>query len=73
MNERTATESTAADRFAREAEQPQPGLLAEFWDFLKTNRKWWLSPIIVMLLLIGALLIVQVLYPVAAPFIYAIF
>lgn len=33
----------------------QPGLLAEFWLFLKTNKKWWLLPLLLALLLLGIL------------------
>jgi hypothetical protein len=43
----------------------------EFLDFLRSNKKWWLSPIIVMLLLLG-LVIVLSSTP-AAPFIYTLF
>ncbi|MFK8111891.1 MAG: DUF5989 family protein [Rubripirellula sp.] len=48
-----------------------PGLLREFVDFLKYNKKWWLTPImVVMALLVGAALLLP--SPVA-PFIYALF
>jgi hypothetical protein len=47
------------------------GLLAEFWDFLKHEKKWWLTPIIVVLLLLGVLIFLS--GTVAAPFIYPIF
>lgn len=29
----------------------------EFWDFLKVRKVWWLTPIIIMLLLVGLLII----------------
>ena len=32
-------------------------LLREFWEFLKVRKKWWLLPIILVLLLIGVLLV----------------
>lgn len=48
-----------------------PGIIREFVDFLKYNKKWWLTPILVVtLLLIGAALLLP--SPVA-PFIYALF
>ncbi len=56
---------------ASQAEQPPVGLIREFWDFLKHNKKWWLTPIILVLLLLGALLILG--GTVAAPFIYTLF
>ena len=54
-----------------QAEQQPVGLIHEFWDFLKHNKKWWLTPIILVLLLLGALLILG--GTVAAPFIYTLF
>ena len=45
---------------------------SEIWGFLKVRKKWWLGPIIVMMLLIGALLIFAQTSALA-PFIYAIF
>lgn len=47
-------------------------IITEFWDFLKTNKKWWLVPIVAFLLLIGTLLVVTE-GSVLAPFIYALF
>ena len=57
--------------FASQAEQTRPGLLAELWEFLRHNKKWWLTPIILVLLFIGALILVA--GGVAAPFIYPLF
>ncbi len=56
---------------ASQAEQQPVGLIREFWDFLKHNKKWWLTPIILVLLLFGALLILG--GTAAAPFIYTLF
>ena len=46
--------------------------IVEFWQFLKTRKKWWLLPIIICLLLLGAL-IVFTEGSALAPFIYALF
>ena len=62
---------TPASDFERQAEEAQPGLVAEFLDFLKHSKKWWLTPIIVVLLLIGFLIFLS--GTAAAPFIYSIF
>jgi len=43
--------------FDREAQAPRPGLLREFWEFLKHNKKWWLLPIVIVLLIIGLLVV----------------
>ncbi|GJQ44166.1 MAG: hypothetical protein JETCAE03_36640 [Ignavibacteriaceae bacterium] len=47
-------------------------ILSELWEFLKVRKKWWLVPIIVFLVLLGAL-IVMTQGSALAPFIYAIF
>ncbi|MCX5669106.1 MAG: DUF5989 family protein [Candidatus Omnitrophica bacterium] len=47
-------------------------LLKEFWDFLSVRKKWWLAPIIGMLLLLGALIFFTQSSAVA-PFIYTLF
>ncbi len=46
-------------------------MLGEFWDFLKVRKKWWLLPIIVMLVLVGALIIFGQ-SSALSPFIYAL-
>ena len=61
-----------ADEFARSAEEKSPGLLAEFLDFLIHNKSWWLTPIILVLLLIGVLAFLSSSSAVA-PFIYTVF
>ena len=47
-------------------------LLGELWDYLRIRKKYWLIPLIVTLLLMGAL-IVFTHGSVVAPFIYSIF
>lgn len=53
------------------SQAPQPGLVAEFIDFLKHNKKWWLLPIIVVMAAIAGLLLLT--STAAAPFIYPLF
>ena len=68
---------TRGDRSARsrdfvaEAETRRPGLAAELWHFLATNKKWWLTPIVLALLLVSALIVLS--GTAAAPFIYTLF
>lgn len=45
-----------------------PTLAAELWDFLRHNKKWWLLPILIVLLLFGVLIFLSGTG--AAPFIY---
>jgi len=46
--------------------------IKEFWNFLKVRKKYWLFPIILVLVLFGGLTILAQGSAVA-PFIYAIF
>ncbi len=46
--------------------------LAMMWDFLRVRKKWWLAPIIIVLLFVS-LLIVLSQGSAVAPFIYTIF
>lgn len=52
------------------AERPET-LAAELWDFLRHNKKWWLTPIVLVLVLLGVL--VWLGGTGAAPFIYTLF
>ena len=65
------TRTDAGAEFAQSADQRRPGLLAELIDFLKNNKKWWLTPIVIVLLAVGALIILS--GTAAAPFIYTLF
>ncbi len=47
-------------------------ILKEFWDFLKVRKKWWLTPIVLVLLLLGTL-IVFAQGSAVSPFIYTLF
>ena len=60
-----------SDDFIKQAEEAPVGFIAEFWDFLIHNKRWWLTPIILVMLLVGALLILQ--STPFAPFIYTMF
>ncbi len=46
--------------------------LIEFWEFIKFRKKYWLLPIIIILLIFGGLIILTQGSAVA-PFIYTIF
>jgi hypothetical protein len=49
-----------------------PELVGELWEFLSERKKLWLLPIVILLLLIGALLIATQTSAIA-PLIYTIF
>ncbi len=47
-------------------------IVAEYFEFLKKNKKWWLLPIVAILLLLG-ILIILTQGSALAPFIYTLF
>ncbi|MEB3105127.1 MAG: DUF5989 family protein [Cyanobacteriota bacterium] len=47
-------------------------LATDIWDFLRVRKKFWLAPLIVSVVLMGALLVLTK-GSVVAPFIYSIF
>jgi Family of unknown function (DUF5989) len=57
--------------FERQIGTSRSNLAAEFWGFLKDNKKWWLLPIIVVFMFVGMLLVLG--GTAAAPFIYTLF
>jgi hypothetical protein len=48
-----------------------PGLLSNLIQFMKENKKWWLIPIVAVILLMGVLIALGATS--AAPFIYTLF
>lgn len=48
------------------------GISRELWSFMKARKKWWLLPLILVMLMVGALLVFAQ-GSVLAPFIYTIF
>ena len=57
------------EKFA--AAHGSPGVLREFFGFLRQNKKWWLLPIVALLVLFSLLLMLS--GSAAAPFIYSLF
>jgi hypothetical protein len=53
------------------ARSKRTGIVREFVDFLSENKKWWLAPIIISVLLLGGLVLLG--GTAAAPFIYTLF
>ena len=47
-------------------------LVKDIWDFMKVRKKYWLAPLIITIVLMGALIIFTQ-GSVVAPFIYTIF
>ncbi len=63
--------STQAGEFARHGTKKRSSFVSEYLYLLKTNKKWWMLPLILVLLAFGALLILS--SSPAAPFIYTLF
>jgi hypothetical protein len=60
------------DTFAEAAQaEGDVGLVREFWSFLRHNKKWWLLPLVIVLLLLGMLSLLS--GSAATPFIYTLF
>ncbi|HXG11720.1 MAG TPA: DUF5989 family protein [Gemmataceae bacterium] len=53
------------------SDQVGGNIVSEFWYFLRQNKKWWLLPILVVLVLMGLLMVLS--GTAAAPFIYTLF
>lgn len=57
--------------FLAQAGQKRGGIVREFLGFLRHNKKWWLLPIVLILLLLG--LLVMLSGTALAPFLYPLF
>ena len=57
--------------FEKAGTEKQTSLLGEFWAMMKQNKKFWLLPIVIILLLFGLLIILGGTS--MAPFIYTLF
>jgi hypothetical protein len=60
-----------ATDFEKASSEAPPSLLSEFLDFLRYNKKWWMLPILLCLLLLGVLVLLSTTS--VAPFIYTMF
>jgi Family of unknown function (DUF5989) len=60
-----------SDDFSHLAGLRRRSLFTELWGFLRTNKKWWLGPVLMVFLLVGVLIVLGGLGP--ASFIYTLF
>ena len=63
--------TTPSDDFAAQADRGNSGLVRDIWDLIAQNKKWWLIPVVIVLLAIGVLILLG--SSAAAPFIYPLF
>jgi hypothetical protein len=68
-----ARQNGQQNNFQQQAEQTAPGLVSEFFDFVLHNKKWWMIPIVVCLLILGLLAWAASSAGGVAPFIYTLF
>jgi len=67
------TKPEPSDRFEDQAEEARVGIVREFWDFLIHNKKWWLIPIVVVLLAMIVLFALAGPGSVLSPLLYPFF
>ena len=65
------TPKTPSDFEKAATDSQSENLVSEFWAFLAQNKKWWLLPIMIVMLLLGTLILLS--GTAAAPFIYTLF
>lgn len=70
-DELKSQESQAEKSFEELSREQQPGLIAEFLQFIVENKIWWMLPIIIVLAVVGLLAFLTTTG--AAPFIYTLF
>jgi len=66
---RNGTDS--GNQFAQQGQEQRTGLLADFIYLLKNNRKWWMLPLILVLIVFGIFMVLS--SSGVAPFIYTVF
>ena len=71
MDSETHSSQQSVSGFSDQAETTQPGLARELFDMLRQNKKWWLAPIIISLLVMAGIVVLG--GSAAAPLIYTLF
>jgi hypothetical protein len=71
MNPAKPDTPSQSEEFARRGAMGRASFLSDYLYFLKNNKKWWMLPLIVLLLAFGVLMILATSG--AAPFIYTLF
>ena len=68
---RSPGDEDRGNAFERAAEEKPPGLIRDFLAFLGENKKWWLLPLLIVLLLVGVLVVLG--GTALGPFLYPFF
>lgn len=64
-------ETDQVDSFTQESQSRPPSFAVEFLDFLVHNKKWWLAPVMIVLLVFSLFIILT--NSAIGPFIYVLF
>jgi len=59
------------DPFLEQAQRRRSWLIREFWQLLRDHKKWWLTPVVIALLVLSLFALLST--SAAAPFIYTLF
>ena len=65
------SQKNKAKEFDELAQKKRSSIITEFWGFLKFNKKWWLIPILIVLLILCLLVLLS--GTAIAPFLYPLF
>jgi len=65
------SDRSESQRFARQAASGRQSVLSDVWYLLRTTKKWWLVPLLILLALFALLIVLAGTG--AAPFIYTLF
>jgi Family of unknown function (DUF5989) len=65
------TEQSTSDFRTAASSHTSDNVLVEFWEFLRCNKKYWLLPLVAMLLVFGLMVVLS--GTAVAPFIYTLF
>lgn len=71
MSQQEKSQSSQAEEFAKHGSLKRNSFISEYLYLVKNNKKWWMLPLLVLLLGFGALMILSSTG--AAPFIYTLF
>ncbi len=66
-----SSKQSQKEAFEEQAGKKRSNIVREFLDFLRHNKKWWLLPIVLILLLLGVLVMLS--GTALAPFLYPMF
>ena len=67
----STTDEQTPKEFAEQSQLDSQGIVRELWEFVRHDKKWWIAPILLIVIIVGALVMLSTTG--AAPLIYTIF